>query len=37
VRPTGPFGSIAPAGIEAKLTITNGSPLAEGFGNPGQC
>jgi hypothetical protein len=35
VRPTGPFGSIAPTGIEAKLTITDGSPLAEGFRNPG--
>jgi hypothetical protein len=35
VRPTGPFGGIAPTGIEAKLTITDGSPLAEEFGNPG--
>ena len=24
VRPTGPYGSIAPTGIEAKLTITDG-------------
>jgi hypothetical protein len=35
VPPTGPNGSIAPAGIEAKLTITDQSPLAEGFRNPG--
>ena len=35
VPPTGPNGSIAPAGIEAKLTITDRSPLAEGFRNPG--
>ncbi|MGH6794935.1 MAG: hypothetical protein ACREDH_07005, partial [Methylocella sp.] len=35
VRPTGPFGSIAPIGIEAKLTITDQSPLKEAFGNPG--
>jgi hypothetical protein len=31
VPPTGPNGSIAPAGIEAKLTITDRSPLAEDF------
>ncbi len=35
VPPTGPNGSIAPAGIIAKLTITDKSPLAEGFRNPG--
>ncbi|MGI8569658.1 MAG: hypothetical protein ACR2KT_11590 [Methylocella sp.] len=35
VRPTGPHGSIAPTGIEATLTITDGSPLTEGFRNPG--
>jgi hypothetical protein len=35
VPPTGPFGSIAPAGIIAKLTITDGSPLAESFSGPG--
>jgi hypothetical protein len=35
VPPTGPNGSIAPAGIEAKLTITDRSPLTEAFRDPG--
>ncbi len=35
VRPTGPFGSIAPTGIEAHLTVTDQSPLKEAFSNPG--
>lgn len=35
VRPTGPYGSIAPTSIEAKLTITDGYPLAELFSGPG--
>ncbi len=35
VPPTGPNGSIAPAGIFANRIITDKSPLGEAFGNPG--
>ncbi|MGH6834008.1 MAG: hypothetical protein ACREC9_00330 [Methylocella sp.] len=35
VPPTGPNGSIAPKGIEARLTITDKYPLGELFGGPG--
>ncbi len=35
VPPTGPFGNIAPAGIIAKLAITDESPLVELFRGPG--
>lgn len=35
VRPTGQFGSIAPTGIEAILTVTDQSPLKEAFAEPG--
>jgi hypothetical protein len=35
VPPTGPGPNDHVAGIEAKLTITDRSPLAEGFRNPG--
>jgi hypothetical protein len=33
--PTGPFGNIAPAGIIAKLAITDKNPLVELFRGPG--
>jgi hypothetical protein len=35
VPPTGPFGSIAPAGIITQLTLTNQFPLAEAFSSKG--